>query len=715
MKNLSKNSSTETDGLSVNINNSNDFSRVLHEIKLKQNEYEKKKSKKNTQPKIKSKNVNDSDKDNTILKKESERNATKNKRNLSKNKSKEKYVQKQKSEQNIKKTNLYDTPIFPRINSLILDHEKEECNNAEYSDNNKNAVDEKIKKSNSNYKIEKHSIYDIYAHTLKKLSIEDKSDLLKANNAENYYINKNKISENKENNKNLHKSKISNNASDESSFNFTQTYDTIYSNTEAEEINHQKDNDTKLHHTKQTKKDLVPSHLNNDKRNYKDLEQFHNKNNSSNNGNFYNNDDLFENSHVIKEHDNYGNGDSHEEEHIRGIGKEQNAKERGRKSDKYEYGKEEYCDIYKGKEKCRPQDIIKHSNMDEQKLRENSQSLDEKSKNKMNHPKSLASEDLKLRGNKNSKKDQMTYLANNSSYNEVEKENNYLNISDSLSIDYLHENEKEEKKKNEMKNKHNETVNKNNADNTMNNYPDSVYDEQNSVETSLKNFPEINMYHSVNDQLYQKKKKGYSKQNINYPKSDATTTDSDYSINEKLDMSYDHFKSKNKKKLFSIAEDWENKEKLLNVVNSKNILNIRKLLRIMREFYVGFIGLQLIYFITYLLFSNNSVYLIQIISISCTFFSLLDANYHGYLLNGFIDMCIAIFLNIAILQNIAGFKNLQSNDVLKNITISNVVFLYFFSMFSFLNGYFIYKLHSLERRNIKYVIQNIEYKTEKDF
>lgn len=226
-----------------------------------------------------------------------------------------------------------------------------------------------------------------------------------------------------------------------------------------------------------------------------------------------------------------------------------------------------------------------------------------------------------------------------------------------------------------------------------------------------------NINHSLNDQTYKiKKKKSYDKQYTQklYTRSDITTTDSDSSINEKLNISYEIFKSKNENKMFSIDQEKKNKDSLLKVVNSKNILNIRKILRIMRELYIGFIGLQLIYFITYILFGNNNVYLIQIISMSCTLFSLLDANYHGYLLNGFIDICIAIFLNIAILQNISGFKTLQSNDVLKNITISNIVLLYFFSAFSFLNSYFIYKLHSLEKKSINYVIRNIESKTEKN-
>ncbi|SBT38796.1 conserved Plasmodium protein, unknown function [Plasmodium ovale wallikeri] len=723
MKNVNNSNNTDIDDHSVNINNSNDFTRVLQEIKLKQLQQENKKTKKNTKSKITSKNdSNNSDHLDTKLTKGAQNNIMKNKRTLSKSKSKEKHVQKQNSEQNFKKVNLSDNPIFPNITSLILDHEKEN-HNSESSHNVKKTADGKIKRQNTSSQIEKHTIYDIYAKTLKKLSIEDESDILKENEEGNLHMNENQIQEKKKNNVILDNSEFSGNMSDISSYNFIPTYETNNSHMGGK-VNQQKEKDTKLKDAKpkdakpkgtklkeeKQKKKNVEKRYNYDKRNSSDSEQLCSTNNRMHDRSFYYSDIMFENSHGINEHHSNRNSNSYKEQTLKRKGKGKKGKGRRRESDRYKHEKESHEDIYKNQNKSKIKNMSEHSYMDGEMIYESSQNMEQKDKGKMKKDESLTGEDLSLKGNTNSKKEQNICFPN--LYREAEKENNYFNNSGSFSMECLRQNDKQGIKRSEFKSD-DMMRNTKHSDKMMNIHKEDTHERKKSVQESLKNIPEINMYHSLNDHIRKKKKNVYSKENTNYAKSDITTTDSEYYINENFNMSYDKFKSKNKKNS-SLAEDSTDKEKLLKVVNSKNILNIRKILRVMREFYIGFIGLQLIYFITYLLFGNNSVYLIQIISISCTFFSLLDANYHGYLLNGFIDMCIGIFLNIAILQNIAGFKSLQSNDVLKNITISNVVFLYFFSLFSFLNSYFIHKLHSLERKNIKYVIQNIESKAEND-
>ncbi|SCO68278.1 conserved Plasmodium protein, unknown function [Plasmodium vivax] len=710
VKSASKSNDTEIDDFSLNINNSNDFDRVLNEIKLKEFHHEKSKTRKHTKSKVKLKNVNDVENDMVSLNPQSDKGTKKNKRILSKNKGKEKLPQNDVSSMNApnvmntpnavnaQNSNLYDTPVFPQITSLILYHEKEN-NNSESSSSIKNAINEKIKRHNSNHKIEKHTIYDIYAKTLKKLSIEDESDVLKESDEGNFYFNMNKISDKRKGNLNFSNSNFSNNTSDVSSSNLIPTYQTKGSNVD-KKINHQNEKDAKLREIKHSDRGAQPKqqrHHSKEKKTQKDLEQLPRNEAPERDANFYYDEETFNASHLNKERHSCKNGgdSSDEKQNAKGMvkGKRAGGRERGRESDKYEHERDTNGGTYKSEQKCKLKGVSASVDLNLY-LDEQPYARDAK----------LPADLLNTNESKSSAKEYLT-----------QKERDYLNLSNSLSIESLHENVREETQGDEMGNEKCEIANTKGKDQVVSNYDDdNVYGAKGSIQTSLKDIPEINTYHSLNDLLHKKKKYINGKPNENYATSEITTTDSEYSIDEKLNinMSYEDFKNKNQSDMLSVVQVSKSKEKLLKVVNSKHILNIRKLLRIMREFYIGFIGLQLIYFITYLLFGNNSVYLIQIVSISCTFFSLLDANYHGYLLNGFIDLCVAIFLNIAILEDIAGFKSLKSNDVLKNITLSNVVFLYIFSAFSFLNGYFIHKLHSMERRNIKHVIRSIESKAE---
>ncbi|ANQ09250.1 Uncharacterized protein PCOAH_00035600 [Plasmodium coatneyi] len=679
VKSASRNNDTEVDNFSVNINNSNDFNRVLNEIKLKEFHHEKSKRGKRTKSKVKLKNGSDVENGAVILNSQLDK-GTKSRRILSKNKEKEKLLQNDVSEMNAQSNNLYDTPVFPQITSLILYHEKEN-NNSESSSSIKHAINEKIKRHNSNHKIEKHTIYDIYAKTLKKLSIEDESDVLKESDEGNFYFSMNKISDKGKSNMNFSNSNFSNNTSDVSSSNLIPTYQTGGSNV-GKKMNHQNGKDTKLTEIKHIDRNAQTKqqrHHSKEKKTHKDLEQI-----PGSDSNFYYDEKTFNVSHLKKERRRCksGGNSSDEKQSIKGMvkGKRVSSTEGGRESDKYKYGRDTNGGTYKSEQKCKSKCVSVSVDLDEQPY----------------------ARDAKMPAD----------ILNTNEYL-TQKERDYFNESNSLSIENLHENGKE-KMQDEMGNEKCKVANTKGKDQVISTYDGDAYDVEGSIKTALKDIPEINTYHSLNSLLHQKKKYINGKRNENYATSEITTTDSEYSIDEKLNinMSYEDFKNKKESEMLSVVQVSKSKEKLLKVVNSEHILNIRKLLRIMREFYIGFIGLQLIYFITYLLFGNNSVYLIQIVSISCTFFSLLDANYHGYLLNGFIDLCVAIFLNIAILEDISGFKSLKSNDVLKNITLSNVVFLYFFSAFSFLNGYFIHKLHSMERRNIKHVIRSIESKAE---
>ncbi|KJP86961.1 hypothetical protein AK88_03360 [Plasmodium fragile] len=680
VKSASKNNDTEIDDFSVNINNSNDFNTVLNEIKLKEFHREKSKTRKQTKSKVKLKNVNDVENDIVTLNSQSDK-GTKNKRMLSKNKGKEKLVQNDVNAINAQDSNLYDTPVFPQITSLILYHEKEN-NNSESSSSIKHAINEKIKRHNSNHKIEKHTIYDIYAKTLKKLSIEDESDVLKESDDGNFYFNMNKISDNRKSNINFSNSNFSNNTSEVSSSILIPTYQTKGSNVDKKR-NHQ-NKDTKLREMKYSNKDAQPKqhrHHSKEKKTHKDLEQLPINEDPESDSNFYYDEKTF-----CKN----GGDSSNENQSIKGMvkGKRVSGRERGRESDKYEHGMDTNGGTYKREQKCKLKGVRASVDLDGQPYARDAK---------------LPTDLLNTNESKWSANEYLT-----------QQERDYLNVSNSLSIESLHDNAREELQNDEMRNEKCGLANTKGKDQIASNYDDDAYDAKGLIQTSLKDIPEFNTYHSLNHLLHKKKKYINGKSNENYPTSEITTTDSEYSMDEKLNinMSYEDFKNKKQSEILSVVQVSKSKEKLLKVVNSKHILNIRRLLRIMREFYIGFIGLQLIYFITYLLFGNNSVYLIQIVSISCTFFSLLDANYHGYLLNGFIDLCVAIFLNIAIVEDISGFKSLKSNDVLKNITLSNVVFLYFFSAFSFLNGYFIHKLHSMERRNIKHVIRSIESKAD---
>ncbi|CRG93695.1 conserved Plasmodium protein, unknown function [Plasmodium gallinaceum] len=709
MKNINKSIHLENDDFSLNINNSNDFNQILDEIKLKQLQSEKEKTRKNAKSKIKTKNEDK----NKSHKKELKKNTMEYKEFLRKTRNDhDKYLRKYKSEEKIKKKIFDDTPIFPHIKSLIWDHENEN-RISECSYNVENTEDEKLKKNNSINKNGNYTIYDIYANTLKKLSIQDENKVLKTNKKGNLYINDKKILDNRKNNSseginkkksiNLIKTNISNTSFDSSP----------YSIIERNESNNSKKKesvyDQKQEETKQKKSDR-PNYNHSNNKNYIDMENFNN--NYTTNNKLYNDNSLVDKHNIIK--DNNYSKDNFHEERIKGKKKRRMEKEQELKEDEYEYENEnENEDEDNGKNKEKDQDDSEDYYIEEENSYENSIKMEKNNKNNMNESSSLKSECFRSIGKEDSKKKQKMYKENSCKYNEIKKENDYLKTPFILSIECLDENEKHIVKKNEIKNKNIEIMNLNNNNDTLNKYDGDTYYKSNSFLTPVKNSPDNNIHYSLNDRTHKKKMQN-GKQGINYSKSEVTTTDSEYSLNENLNISYENFKAKNKNKMFSMVDNGKNKKDLLKIINSKNILNIRKILRIMRELYIGFIGLQLIYFITYILFGNNSVYLIQIISISCTFFSLMDANYHGYLLNGFIDICIAIFLNVAILQNISGFKSLQNDNVLKNIAISNVVLLYMFSIFSFLNSYFIFKLHSLEKKSIKNIIRNIELRKEKD-
>ncbi|SCN58758.1 conserved Plasmodium protein, unknown function [Plasmodium chabaudi adami] len=632
MKNESKIIEKEMDNITVNINNSNDFNKIIHEIKSKQFYNESRKSSKMGKSKLITQKINGSDNDGTKMTNEFE--AYMNKRVPNKNrKEKETTLHALKNDQSIRKRNLSDTPIFPRITSLILDHDKDNTN-SDYSYKTKNTKDYKINRHDSNTKIEKSTVYDIYAKTLKKLSIEGK------NNEESYYNDNSNIIQEKIN---RNRADLHTNESDASSHNSTSVYETKNSSIEKNRNNlkekaiRNKDRNTKGR--KKKKSDLIHRYNTNDSDNV----NFNTSRGNDTKDSYYNS---FENSNLSNEEYTYKDNDG------------------------------TYKQKKKYKKKSKKENTFYYTNEERDKTYSNESSFSQ--------------ENLSVKGNGNYRKG-----GNNNEINNISENESNLNDHSSLSIENLKDKE-EGKNYNLIKKKKKNSLN--NSDNNS---------EKDGSPKSLKIGNEMNMYHSLNDKIYKKRSTIYSRESLKYDKSDITTTDSEYNMNDK-------YQKYIKKQIPHIEDDYRNKEKLLNIVNSKNILSIRKILIIMREFYIGFIGLQLIYFITYLLFGSNSVYLIQIISISCTFFSLLDANYHGYLLNGFIDMCIAIFLNIAIIENIAGFITLQLNSVLRNITISNVVFLYFFSIFSFLNSYFIYKLHSLERKNIKYVIESIESKVDND-
>ncbi|CAD2083819.1 conserved Plasmodium protein, unknown function [Plasmodium vinckei brucechwatti] len=627
VKNENKTIEKEMDNITVNINNSNDFNQIIHEIKSKQFYNESRKSSKMGKSKLTIQKINASDHDSTKITNEFE--AYMNKRVPNKNK-KETTLHKLKSDQSIRKRNLSDTPIFPRITSLILDHDKDNTN-SDYSYKTKNTKNYKINRHDSNTKLEKSSIYDIYAKTLKKLSIEGE------NNEDSYYNDNSNLIQEKIN-KNTNRTDLHTNESDLSSHNSTSVYETKNSSIEKNNLKEKairnKDRNTK---GRKKKSDLIHRYNTNDS----DDVNFNTSRGNDTKDSYYNS---FENSNISNEEYTYKNNDG------------------------------AYKQKKKNKKKSKKENTFYYANEERDKTYSNESSFSQ--------------ENLSIKGNGNYRKD------GNNETNNISENGSNLNDHSSLSNEN-HKDKEETENYNLIKKKKNTL---NNSDN---------HSEKDRSPKSLKIGNEMNMYHSLNDKIYKKRSTIYSRESLKYDKSDITTTDSEYNMNDK-------YQKYIKKQIPSIEDDYRNKEKLLKIVNSKNILNIRKILIIMREFYIGFIGLQLIYFITYLLFGHNSVYLIQIISISCTFFSLLDANYHGYLLNGFIDMCIAIFLNIAIIENIAGFITLQSNSVLKNITISNVVFFYFFSIFSFLNSYFIYKLHSLERKNIKYVIESIESKVGND-
>lgn len=168
MKNTNKNNNIQSDTLSVNINNSNDFNKVLHEIKKKETQNDKRNnsSKRNVKPQIKTKKDNDT----RNVTKEYEKNNIKNVRSLSNNKNNTTYLKKQNIEDDEDEKNIkfYDTPIFPYITSLILDYENDNKKPEPVS----NVIEskEQIKRYNSHNKIErKNTIYDIYEKNTKKV------------------------------------------------------------------------------------------------------------------------------------------------------------------------------------------------------------------------------------------------------------------------------------------------------------------------------------------------------------------------------------------------------------------------------------------------------------------------------------------------------------------------------------------------------------------
>ncbi|SOV74656.1 conserved Plasmodium protein, unknown function [Plasmodium sp. gorilla clade G3] len=679
MKNTNKNNNIQSDTLSVNINNSNDFNKVLHEIKKQETQNDKRNnnSKRNLKPQIK----RNKDNDTRNVKKESEKNNIKYVRSLSNNKNNTTYLKKQNIEYDEDEKNIkfYDTPIFPYITSLILDYENDNKRPEPVS----NVIEskEKIKRYNSHNNIErKNTIYDIYEKTLKKLSIQE--DNVEEKNEEQLYYSKSLehkksiTSAGSKIKSSVINTNISNNSFDESSSNDNSIIQQTNNLIKAEQKNHETQKDTK-----KPKK----YHINHD--------THKNDNNNSN----YDHNNTFESINSSNDYNNNYKNKVHTSE---------NQKEKGKNEKDTQNMKQQQQQQQHNNNNNNNKYYYINDDGDDSNNNNNNNVI---KTNEKNHKVTNAFDDYYI-DEEHFRQRSITIMQDKKKKKKKKNDRSYSLDSKSIISDEIKEknNEKEDLKKKEIKN--NEKLNANKNEFNQNSSHENIYHQKKPSQNE-------NMNHSLNDQTYKiKKKKSYDKQHTKklYTRSDITTTDSDSSINEKLNISYEIFKSKNENKMFSIDQEKKNKDILLKVVNSKNILNIRKILSLMRELYIGFIGLQLIYFITYILFGNNNVYLIQIISMSCTLFSLLDANYHGYLLNGFIDICIAIFLNIAILQNISGFKTLQSNDVLKNITISNIVLLYIFSAFSFLNSYFIYKLHSLEKKSINYVIRNIESKTEKN-
>lgn len=312
---------------------------------------------------------------------------------------------------------------------------------------------------------------------------------------------------------------------------------------------------------------------------------------------------------------------------------------------------------------------------------------------------------------------------------ENEKEENYLKSPFVLSIESLDETEKEyeetkNKNANQLKNKTKEP--KELKDQHQENDNSESEENKDSIITESYEPAQATSNSIITDNQYSLQKKSSSRkskrsrkgkesieQNLKNhdTKSNATTTDSDYSFNEQMNISYENFKLYNKNKMYYIINQEKKKNELLEALNTEQTLKLRRILRIMREFYIGFIGIQLIYFITTVLMGMSNIYLVQIFSLSCTIFSILDANYHGYLLNGFINFIISILFTLACAQAITGFEDLETNSTLKNIAISNVVLLFLFSILSFVNGFYIYKLHSTEKKCIKKVINTIEEST----
>lgn len=379
-------------------------------------------------------------------------------------------------------------------------------------------------------------------------------------------------------------------------------------------------------------------------------------------------------------------------------------------------------------EKRRNENGYKRNKKEDRKQKDNSE-FDKSNEHTENSDYSnVNSSTIQRKKNKNSAKNSngTTEKKNNT---ENEKEENYLKSPFVLSIESLDETEKEyEEAKNknadQMKNETKESKqlkdqHRENDDSESEENKDSTITESYEPAQATSNSVITDNQHSLQKKSSSKKSKRSRKgkesieQNLSNhdTKSTATTTDSDYSFNEQMNISYENFKLYNKNKMYYIINQEKKKNELLEALNTEKTLKLRKILRIMREFYIGFIGVQLIYFITTILMGMSNIYLIQIFSLSCTIFSILDANYHGYMLNGFINFIISILFTLACAQAIAGFEDLKTNSTLKNIAISNVVLLFLFSILSFVNGFYIYKLHSTEKKCIQKVINTIEENT----
>ncbi|VWU49093.1 conserved protein, unknown function [Hepatocystis sp. ex Piliocolobus tephrosceles] len=773
---VNKSNKLDSNNFAVDINGSNDFNKILNEIKSKEQKRGTKIKNKVEKSVRSNQNVSgvidDSDNFNNttdniklakLLEKDINKNTkmfNKNMKMLNKNKKKERQILKYKSEQSLVKNDLYDTPIFPRISSLILDHERKYKNSE--SSHNVNNSGKKAKRYNSyNNQFERHSIYDIYAQSLRKLSIEESSDILKNSDEEKLSFSKSLVKGKKNNNMNSNSSQISNNTFNASSCNFIETCESNISN-EKRKMNHKKvknvindlnvnsssvnsssvnsssvnsssvnssnvndSNDTLFNSSKSNiVKNKNSKHFyNNNKRNIYNTEEI-NYNPHINSKKSNSSDSLFENSNITNGYEKCRTNISNKELKIKGGKKKEETKtERKERSEINAFSKRSYSNTYKH------QDEGKGTNMDtfnEQCYIHSDnfsdKSVKEEQKNRSNKDETQHSirEDIILKTNIISKNEQEKNVNNENNICNKEGDNESLNNSNFLSTGNLYENEKLQTEKSEDDKKESNnlllTNTKENRKNMNSNNEDILKKKDSKLRCLNINFFENsfeNNKHNLEKKKIDKLKKNTGKEDIsNYDKENITTTDSEYNISEKLNIPYEKFKNKNK--LFSNLENNKHNKKLLNAINNENVLNIRKFLRFMKEIYIGFIGLQLIYFVTYLLFGSNHIYLIQLISLTCTIFSILDANYHGYLLNGLISLCIAIFLNIAILNNIIGFKSLQTNSVLKIITIINVAFLYLFSVVSFFIAYYIHRLHSLEKNNIKYVINKIESKAGSD-